>query len=479
MKKFFGYALLFALFMPLQVVASSWAISKEVVDNRIHFPYVVDRVLADRPVYYAVGPDITPEEEAAFVDGVRHWPRETAQAIEQADRTEEFADILPLLKREIRFVKTDENNADIVVIVEETNPSVEGYFWPGNNRIAIDVDHRETFAEIILHEAGHYWGLADQYAGERFTAHPTYSSDVNTQEGSMMRGSYTTGGNLTCDDYDGLINLFDLKLAQQRGGRFSERAQKGWYGLCRSVKNFYQESKTTNRKRIDKDEKNYRACYHFYDEQGRYLRKEFCLSSFPSDMLYIKDSEKVIWDNGANRVISAYNKRKDLLRVFRYRKNLSQAESAYYVITVDYIFEHAHLDTFEITLTEAGALNKGNKPLENLSSFVYKSDRGDFVAFRRTPEQSYKFGITNAQTGEIIKGKTDHPLLTFETKSGEEQTIDWADVSREKKKVYETAEKYLENMNAYFYEPLFQRKRIVENMRKQIAETAYSGGGSR
>lgn len=52
---------------------------------------------------------------------------------------------------------------------------------------------------------------------------------------------------ITCDDVDGFINLFDLRLAQRNNNQFSERAENGWESLCPSSVNIYQRATTLTR----------------------------------------------------------------------------------------------------------------------------------------------------------------------------------------------------------------------------------------
>ncbi len=251
MKRVFIYILMLLLCTPLPLQAVLWGVLEDVVENEIQFPYVIDRVLNNEFIRYAVSPEITPQEEQIFIDSVRKWPRETLQEIKNLRRTFEFRDIIPLLEREIKFQKTDKAHADITISVENgyCGSNAAGCFSQYDKKIVIVPKYR-NFAPIMLHEVGHYWGLGDQYASARYNSDSEYSSDVNTKEGALMQGSYTTNGNLTCDDFDGLINLFDLRLSQRKG-TFSPRAKMGWWGLCPETHNHYKEARTINRKQFD------------------------------------------------------------------------------------------------------------------------------------------------------------------------------------------------------------------------------------
>ena len=237
-----GLAFLSAL-LPLRAEAP-WGILEDAVENKIKFPYVIDRVLANEPVRYAVSPGVTPQEEQLFTDSVRKWHQTTLGLIQARHRTNEFQDIIPLLKREIKFQKTSSAHADITISVENDYcDKAAGCFYEHDKKIVIATGARQDFASVMLHEVGHYWGLGDQYKKSRHNSSPIYSSPTNTVEGSVMNASDL----LTCDDNDGFINLIDLRLYQTRG-KFPARATKGWWSLCKKTKNFYQEAKTVNRR---------------------------------------------------------------------------------------------------------------------------------------------------------------------------------------------------------------------------------------
>ncbi len=249
MKKAAMYVLsLLCLVVPLSLQAADpWGLLNNLVSGEKSFVYAVDKVLADATIRYAVDSNVTPQEEQLFVDAIRRWPRETLNEIKRLYRTEEFPEIVPLLEREIKLEKTFSLRADIILRISNScREGSFGCFSEDNRTITITPAYRHIFASTVLHEVGHYWGLSDQYEGERYNSHPNYSSDQNTEEGSVMNES----DHLTCDDFDGLINLLDFRLSQRRGS-FSKRVQDGWWGLC-PTPNFYQEINTVGRKELDR-----------------------------------------------------------------------------------------------------------------------------------------------------------------------------------------------------------------------------------
>jgi len=273
MKRIFCLYLLWVLCLtaPMLGRAVPWGVLEEAVNGR---SYGVDKLLANETIYYTVSADITPQEEKSFVNGFHMWTKGTLRAIEQVGRADEFKDIVPILQRGVRVVKTDSAHADITLFVDVNHKfcgeNANGCFQPDTNKIAIAGNHRDGFAPTITHEIGHYYGLGDQYNGARNNSSSIYASGKNYAEGSLMQGSYTTNGKLTCDDYDGFINLIDLRTSQNTG-KFSARARNGWWSLCKKTKNFYQEAKTTNREygldHVDlADERNFQ--FTEYDKKG-------------------------------------------------------------------------------------------------------------------------------------------------------------------------------------------------------------------
>ncbi len=230
-------------------------------DNLIHAStsaYAIDNLLDGRAVRYAVGENCNEREEEFFTQELLAWPRKVLSLISRG-RRHEFRDIVSLLERGITLVKVspDEDPDIFLQVVADGRKfcrNSEGCF------VHKQSDHPNTiyvtsatklgyryFSWVITHELGHYYGLADQYERERKNAHPEYSSNANDVQGSIMQGSCSTGGKITCDDADGFINLIDLRLSRRNGGRFSRRARWGWKSVCPNPQNKYKEARTVNR----------------------------------------------------------------------------------------------------------------------------------------------------------------------------------------------------------------------------------------
>ena len=215
--------------------------------------YLLKPVLGGASVKVFLDPGEESEETLAqyrekIKEAYNNWFLNAAKEIRKSGRTQEFADILPVLDKGIpvEFVPSGE---DIFVKFEDRqevprlcgavaapacylfegpkiyvskNPRsqkpVKGLLGPGSGKL--------MFANL-MHEIGHSLGFSDQYAQARFTTHPIYHGDKT--DSTVMNKTV----NLTCDDADGMINLIDLTLGKRRGGRV------GWRSLCRNSKTYY------------------------------------------------------------------------------------------------------------------------------------------------------------------------------------------------------------------------------------------------
>lgn len=224
-----------------------WGITQASLDANI---FGIDKLLQNETVYYAVSKDITREEEEIFIKALKKWPAGTLAAIKRVGRADEFKDITGLLERGISLQKTSMNRAEVSLEIDPTGDvcgqDAAGCHFTTSHRIVVRADYRNRMGEVLPHEIGHFYGLGDQYDKCRYGSSPIYSSDINYTEGSVMRDAYSTHGKLTCDDYDGFINLIDLRLKQTKG-KFPVRSDNGWWSLCKKTRNFYKNAKTTNR----------------------------------------------------------------------------------------------------------------------------------------------------------------------------------------------------------------------------------------
>lgn len=288
--------------------AKPWGVLDEVVSTD-KSDFAIDHLLDNRPISYAVSKDITPQEEKILLKAFQEWPSATLQAIRAAGRSQEFADIVPLLQRGIALSKTkNENSADTTLQIDFDDSicgkeAVACYFQSTNELVVTEKDRNNMLADLI-HEVGHYYGLGDQYDRCRNASHPIYSSDVNKTESSVLRDDLDK---LTCDDVDGFINLIDLRLSQ-RTGKFSIRSRKGWKTFCGSSNNYYQEAKTSNRKQRDvmPAAADSTELSRIYDKKGNLISQEE--DTFLDDNLLplfgIKRKDKVTRESSTGKILS-------------------------------------------------------------------------------------------------------------------------------------------------------------------------------
>lgn len=218
------------------------------------------------------------------------WFNDTKAAIEKAGRTQEFSDIMLILDKSVKPTSKEalisfakENKIPILFFHFTTENNVyksccHGYggcagcrrMAPlGINGSKIITVHpyinqkssyftKNQIYMTLIHEIGHYYGLADQYRVEGVNSdnadkeYSTGNDRIKNYTSIMSAGNYT---HLTCDDIDGFINLIDLTLSKQNNGKFSGRAQKGWASFCNGksgYKNtFYKMAKPVSAKDLN------------------------------------------------------------------------------------------------------------------------------------------------------------------------------------------------------------------------------------
>lgn len=320
MKRVFFLYFLWVLCLTAPILgraANPWGILKDVPDETSFSVYAVDNLIDKRPVRYAVSQEVTPQEETIFKANILKWPQETLRFIQRSGRAQEFADIVPILQHKLTLVKVSETDSPDIVLSfsDELKEYTDGDFAEKDteqpfNLIRINKNSRDKFADTSLHEIGHYFGLADQYASARTNSHAEYSSDVNYSDSSIMQASDSNVNNLTCDDADGLINLLDLRLAQRRNNQFSTRAQKGWESLCHNgyKNNVYQEARTINRNKRDTlRSSDYMEHKYLREYENGKLQQETRLAVLtPMGIFNVPDDAKVERDPQTNLIQAIY-----------------------------------------------------------------------------------------------------------------------------------------------------------------------------
>lgn len=247
------------------------------------------------------------------------WFESIKQEIESSGRSEEFKDILPVLSTPIKLKQEkNQNKADITFMF--TTPEkvdklchnalacydLQKIHFEGGPTYTFryiiapisDLKSAQPLENLLIHEIGHYFGLADQY--DYGLSSNKYNNDRIKSQVSVMDNSLNPP---SCDDADGLINLIDYTLAKINAGAYSERAQKGWVSFC-SDDSYYQNAKPYI--------SNY--CWVNYNEKGEQTGK-IC----PEPFLF-KNRDLAVDDNGLiTRMVDRQNK-----WLFTYKYNASQ-----------------------------------------------------------------------------------------------------------------------------------------------------------
>ena len=200
-------------------------------------------------------------------DSIKGWPLEVRKFIKESGRAEEFTDILPLL-RDIEMKKVDkETEANIIFTfsnikylrchqpkacgcasrvsrqqhrISVMDPNLEVITDLDRRCMAIKTDVYSSVKAVAFHEAGHFYGLADQYNMSNFSL--IYSNSDRFNRNSIMGSSHK---DITCDDVDGFIKLLD-RVYYKENKRYNERDSKGWKSFCNDGTT-YRYGKVQNR----------------------------------------------------------------------------------------------------------------------------------------------------------------------------------------------------------------------------------------
>ena len=284
------------LFGALPATANDWGVFPIYeTDNLWKDKYLFYKVLEDIPIKYSITKaedadiknessrtlneletlfeelnkiSIAQKEDALFEKvistGFNTWLKDTKQMIIDENRQEEFADIMPILSKEVSLIKvSDDKDADISIIFASPKlikqicgddafgceQTILGKMILPNN-FSNGEDSNKTQA-ITTHEIGHLYGLVDQYNN----IYSRYSNPKDFHYTSYRIGKYNSlmaaysRPNLACDDVDGFINLIDLtsylKNKQENNAfqnepddkYWSKRAKNGWASFCNGKRN--------------------------------------------------------------------------------------------------------------------------------------------------------------------------------------------------------------------------------------------------
>lgn len=207
--------------------------------------------------------------QAAVVGALNEWMSAMRYYIVTENRSEEFADIMPLLKKEIKLRKASVAEfADILFhftslekIKKICGEMSAGCFGSLSLQDLIPAKDRAVFGKIsnskkyfeilvpyveyvcikrgtscqpihliLLHEMGHFLALSDQYSileadNKQYLKTPWR---LGMKE-SLMSGR---GDKISCDEVDGVINALDYNFSREHNGKYPPRAQKGWKSFC-------------------------------------------------------------------------------------------------------------------------------------------------------------------------------------------------------------------------------------------------------
>lgn len=282
------HSLLLLIFSSATLCAAPWGMTPDYENDRTGVGFGMSKIVSNQPVNYFIKQNAAQKprlkntnlddkirnsmnEQLVVINSFNAWFQYAAAQIKQSGRSAEFADIMPLLSGGVKLARAvSEQQADIIIhfvtvseMLNTCGSTAGGCHW--GNVITVpflqyELADPENFesGEIqatLIHEIGHFLGLADQYPHAN-NASIVYSTShrVGSQQSIMdMKGS------LDCDDADGLLNIMDWTLAQENGGKYSIRSQKGWKTFCPNDNTVYAKAKVLNKPDFKTDQ----CIYHF------------------------------------------------------------------------------------------------------------------------------------------------------------------------------------------------------------------------
>lgn len=233
------------------LASEHWTVRKDI--------FLLNHIIAGKPIriFFTTPKNISERTKKEYRKMIKKayktWTAAPLQAIKAQKREKEFADILPILRREVD-VRFAQNPSQIDIFFAAIDPAaiparcgkdaiacycdLMTYGRCLKPTIFIPLDNLESAPSssfnysLLLHEIGHSLGLSDQYLEGRRNTHPQYSS-VYTAPGVM-----NFSANITYDDMDGIINLIDI--LQKRP---SARNTNSWHSLDPELNEYYSYGK--------------------------------------------------------------------------------------------------------------------------------------------------------------------------------------------------------------------------------------------
>ena len=226
------------------------------------------------------------DSQTAIVGAFKEWLSAVRRFIINANRSDEFADIMPVLEKEVKLRKVSYiEHADIIFhftsldkVYKKCGKFSVGCFGKTSLKELISKSQRSVYGKvkdtqeyfeivmpyveylcikgktrcqpvhlILLHEIGHFFALSDEYF-DLWYNHQDYLKTPWRlgMEEALMSGE---GKSISCDEADGVINLLDYNFSREHNGQYPARAQKGWQSFCDDT--LYQNGKVIKEKTGD------------------------------------------------------------------------------------------------------------------------------------------------------------------------------------------------------------------------------------